>query len=280
MIAHNALHVPVFNSPVLQRVFQMALTGAYGQPSSVYQPAHNRSHHRHTSTKKDLMRPTKLKYKWNVLNMLLAKEHAPGTTAGIKLAFRFYATQWHVRPALVYTFLQELVFILVLMAGAIYVSPRRGLMYLYAPQQVGQWFINFINYLQHDGCEVDPHHQRMNHARNFTGPLFNFVFFNNGYHTVHHLYPGLHWSVLPERHEKLVAPHIHPNLCQPCFRKYFWKCLFVREDFLGRPVDPSHDDGEDEPIDFATKVVFETDGVDPPASPDDALAAPVKAKSL
>ena len=28
------------------------------------------------------------------------------------------------------------------MAGAIYVSPRRGLMYLYAPQQVGQCLLD------------------------------------------------------------------------------------------------------------------------------------------
>jgi len=258
VISHNALHVPVFNSNTLQRAFQIALTGAYGQPVSVYQPAHNRSHHRHTGTRQDLMRPTKLQYKWQILNMLLAKEHAPGTTGGLKLAWNFYSTQWKVRPALVYTFLFEFVCAIALLVGSFYISPRKCLMYFFAPQHVSQSFINFINYMQHDGCDVDPDHKGMNHARNFTGWFFNYIFLNNGYHTIHHMKPGLHWTVLPEKHRQLVAPHIHPNLVQPCFRKYLWRALFVREDYLGKPV-VVDDDGTDEPIQFDTSVVFETD---------------------
>lgn len=80
VITHNALHVPVFHSVALQKVFQLLLTVAYGQPCSVYQPAHNRSHHRHTGTRQDLMRSTKLQYRWNFLNIALSKEHAPGPT--------------------------------------------------------------------------------------------------------------------------------------------------------------------------------------------------------
>lgn len=34
-----------------------------------------------------------------------------------------------------------------------------------------------LNLLQHDGC--DPQH-RVNHSRNFTGPILNYFCFNNG----------------------------------------------------------------------------------------------------
>ena len=155
VISHNALHVPVFHSPTLQRAFQLVLTGAYGQPASVYQPAHNRSHHRHTGTKQDLMRPTKLQYKWNVLNMIFAKDHAPGPTAGFKLAWRFYSTQWRTRPELVYTFLFEFAFAISFLGVAFWLSPRKALMYVWLPQHVSQSFINFINFLQHDG-DISP----------------------------------------------------------------------------------------------------------------------------
>ena len=56
--------------------------------------------------------------------------------------------------------------------------------------------------------------------------------------------PGLHWTTLPEKHKEIVAPHIHPNLIVPCFRMYLWHALWVREDYLGRPVvvnDGEHD---------------------------------------
>ena len=62
MINHNALHVPVFRSAALQKLLQLALSGAYGQPSSIYHPAHNRSHHRHTGTRADLMRPQNMRW--------------------------------------------------------------------------------------------------------------------------------------------------------------------------------------------------------------------------
>jgi len=268
VISHNALHVPVFHSSLLQKGFQLLLTGAYGQPASVYQPGHNRSHHRHTGTTQDLMRPTKLQYKNNFLNILMSKEHAPGATGGLRLAVNFYKAQWNIRRDLVYTFLIELAFTGLVLFGSCYLSPRRCLMYVYGAQMMGQTFINSINYLQHDGCDVDPGHKGMNHARNFTGWFFNYIFLNNGFHTIHHMKPGLHWSVLPEHHERVVVPKIHPALNVACFREYLWRACFVREDYLGNKIEPGDDSRDwtlkDEDIVFDTKVVWETDAAPTP----------------
>src|SRR5262249_10925388 len=54
-----------------------------------------------------------------------------------------------------------------------------------------------VNFLQHDGC--DPESDTA-HSRDFTGWLTNIIFFNAGYHTVHHLHPGRHWSRLAAEH--------------------------------------------------------------------------------
>lgn len=54
----------------------------------------------------------------------------------------------------------------------------------------------------------------INSARNFVGSFTNYFFLNNGYHGIHHFYPYLHWSRLPEAHRVLMKPHIHPNLDQ------------------------------------------------------------------
>src|SRR5262249_15353578 len=60
---------------------------------------------------------------------------------------------------------------------------------------------------------------KFNHSRNITGRIFNFLVFNNGFHTVHHANPGAHWSTLPEAHAK-IAHEIHPDLNQPSF--WWW----------------------------------------------------------
>jgi hypothetical protein len=50
----------------------------------------------------------------------------------------------------------------------------------------------------------------------------NAFLFNNGYHTVHHATPGLHWSRTPEAHAK-VAHNIDPILNEPGFFSYLFR---------------------------------------------------------
>src|SRR5256885_8586212 len=56
---HNALHSPPFKARWANRVFQVILTLTYGHPVSAYVPGHNLSHHRHTQSRKAVMRTTK-----------------------------------------------------------------------------------------------------------------------------------------------------------------------------------------------------------------------------
>ena len=83
-----------------------------------------------------------------------------------------------------------------------------------------------MNLLQHDGCDEN---SEWNGSRNFVGKLVNFWTYNNGYHTIHHIEPGLHWSLLPAEHAKRVAPFIHPNLDQPSLLAYLFRCLLRPE---------------------------------------------------
>ena len=58
------------------------------------------------------------------------------------------------------------------------------------------------NYVQHVGCVPSSKHD---HSRNFTSPLWNWFVFDNGYHTVHHDQPGLHWSRYRALHASRAA---------------------------------------------------------------------------
>jgi len=113
-----------------------------------------------------------------------------------------------------------------------------------------------MNMLQHDGCDVNVdldssvEVKNWNGARNFVGPVINYLTFNNGYHTIHHMYPTMHWSRLPEEHKRQVKPHVHAALDQQCMARYIYKAFVFpgkRLDYLGNPVImPSGDEPADE----------------------------------
>ena len=51
-----------------------------------------------------------------------------------------------------------------------------------------------------------------NNARNFIGPVINYLTFNNGYHTIHHMYPSMHWSRLDDI-SCMLASQLPSSLC-------------------------------------------------------------------
>jgi len=70
-----------------------------------------------------------------------------------------------------------------------------------------------------------PHHSNIHSqdeysaSRNNLNKLFNILTWNLGYHTAHHIWPELHWSLLPARHEE-IKDKIPPELI---LNSYFWK---------------------------------------------------------
>lgn len=54
-------------------------------------------------------------------------------------------------------------------------------------------------------CSMQGHYEHARGATSHYGPLYNFLFFNDGYHAEHHASPGVHWSRLPERVEPAAS---------------------------------------------------------------------------
>ncbi|MEM9853135.1 MAG: fatty acid desaturase [Pseudomonadota bacterium] len=46
---------------------------------------------------------------------------------------------------------------------------------------------------------------RMRNAVSCYGALYNWFWFNNGYHQEHHCYPAVHWTEIPEYREKMLS---------------------------------------------------------------------------
>ncbi|MDX2089616.1 MAG: fatty acid desaturase [Kofleriaceae bacterium] len=240
VITHNTVHTPVFKSRTLNRIFQVFLSLTYGHPVSMFVPGHNLSHHKYLQTPKDRMRTDKMRFGWNLLNQLFFNFAVGG--AIFKDNAEYAKAMRTKRPVWYRQLMIELgayaVFLLATLAISIWQdgSPWRFLVFIVIPHQYAVWGIAGINFVQHDGTE--PGHA-YNHSRNFTGKLVNWFTFNNGFHGIHHMHPGLHWSLAPGVHAKELAPFVDPRLEEPsllayCFRAYIWPGRRLR--FDGTPV--------------------------------------------
>lgn len=241
---HNTVHSPVFKSRGPNRVLQIALSLTYGHPVSMFVPGHNLSHHKYLQTTRDRMRTDKMRYRWNLLNQLFFSFAVGGAI------FRNNA-EWvqkmrKQRPRWYRQFLVETAFYVGFLLVLLWLDWKKFIFFIVLPHQYAVWGISGINFVQHDGCDADHPH---NHSRNFTGWLINWFTFNNGFHGIHHMHPGLHWSLLPEAHAREVAPYVDPRLDQPSLIAYCWKAYIWpgrRMRFDGTPMvlgPPRTDDG-------------------------------------
>lgn len=234
VITHNTIHVPIFESRGMNRLFQVVLSFTYGHSVSAYVPGHNFSHHQHTQTTLDRIRTDKMRFRWNLLNQLFFFfRMAPGImkdeNAFAKRMLKEHP-RWFVQYAL------ELAVVMSIKVTLLIIDWQRALFILFIPHLYAAWGIVGTNYWQHDGC--DEHHP-YNHTRNFTGKFLNFLAFNNGYHSAHHDVPHMHWSLLPAYHQEHIVPHIHPNLNRVSLLSYLIEMHIwpgKRLDYLGKPM--------------------------------------------
>ena len=235
VITHNTIHHPIFRSKPLNKTFQVMLTLSYGHPVSAFVPGHNLSHHRFTQKPQDVMRTTKVDLGWNLLNVIA---FVPAVALSImRTDMAFIRAMKEKRPRWYRQLVLEWAILGVVSVALIVLDWRRFLAFFFVPHMMAAFGIIGINYLQHDGCDED---HPYNHSRNFTSRWFGWLTFNNGYHGIHHMQPSLHWSLLPEAHDRLVRPHIDPRLDQPSILAYAWR-NFVwpgkRLRYDGQPVE-------------------------------------------
>jgi fatty acid desaturase len=205
-INHNHQHHPTFVPRRLNRAFSVLLSLAAGMPATAIVPMHNDNHHVHNNHAADFVRASQMRCRWNLLNLLLFPVVAVAQYAPFR---RRELRSWRKeRPALYRQVRLERWLLYPLILALFGLRPLETLLYVVLPQLYGQWGILAINHIQHDGCDAD---SKYNHSRNFVGGWLNWWVFNNGYHTVHHLRPGLHWSELPSYHAE-IRSQIDPTL--------------------------------------------------------------------
>ncbi len=198
---HNHTHRKIFNSPALNTWFGRTWTVSGAWPSFFWQHAHVTVHHAHLLEDID----------WT-----LPKQRPDGSFENI-YTYSFFAWPFRYTPALWKDFtggrwearigrkaLIEFVIFLALWSIPFLIDPVMALGLWLLPAIVANAMVMAPGmYAQHAGCVRKTEARPYSHSTTFVSKLFNLTMFNIGYHIEHHDHPNVHWSQLPQLHEKL-----------------------------------------------------------------------------
>jgi fatty acid desaturase len=152
VITHNVIHLPLWRSPVLNKITRAALSLTYGFPVNEYVPGHNLSHHRYTQQRRDVMRTTKVRLSWNLANILtffpmVAFDVTRANAKYVEFAKetrREWYSERNVQAVLTWG----------LKIALLFVDWRKALLFVFVPHLGAVWGVTTVNYLWHDGCDA------------------------------------------------------------------------------------------------------------------------------
>lgn len=190
---HYQHHKPVFFHRPPNRLYELALFLETGMPPYLITLHHNLGHHRHyLEPEHDTLpwlRPDGRPLGFAACLWRNAVGHVTGT---IRIGRRFPKIYRRLRWMMALGCLP--------LAALAWIDPARTAIVFLGPMALALFNVARLGYEQHAGLDLDDH---LTASRNIENRLYNLVTFNSGYHTAHHLKPGLHWSELPAYHRAI-----------------------------------------------------------------------------
>lgn len=191
---HHHQHVPFFRSTLCNRLMEVVFGLQTGAISKVWVLHHNIGHH------ENYMDQTKDESAWRARNgrVMSAQEYT------WKLALSGYYCAWKNsddHPDHRRVFLLMMGLHLALIAALFVINPLSTVLIFMIPMAISFLITCRHTYDHHAGCSEEDEYAASN---NIMHRWYNILTGNLGYHTAHHLRPGLHWSKLPEFHAKIA----------------------------------------------------------------------------
>lgn len=198
---HHHQHVATFKQTFLNRLLEIMYGFQTGATSKAWTLHHVLGHHRnYLDQSKDesaWMRPD-----GKTMNVW---EYIFKVTGSIFFRIIKVGKKWpnHLRD-----YLMMLVLQLVLLALFFSFNWFNALFIFALPMVLGLALTVWATYDHHSNLDTQ---NEFEGSRNILDPLYNLMTGNLGYHTAHHIKQGIHWSKLPEFHEKIA--HKIPSSC-------------------------------------------------------------------
>ena len=220
-IVHNHQHLAMWTVKWLNIFTDNFLTVFYGFPVFAWIPTHNSNHHVHINKEQDYTKTYMASEKNNLLTLLTYPSLSGYKQQ--KAVGSYFVNLYKDNRRKFYFHLLQILSLVVWILVFLLMDWKKALLYVVIPQQLSLFTVLIFNYIQHIHADEE---SDINHSRNMTGRLLNFLLLNNGLHTAHHISPGIHWSRLREKHDQL-APKIDPRLNEENFAWYLLRVYIL-----------------------------------------------------
>ncbi len=208
-ISHNFIHNPFFTHRWLNRVFGVLETLAIGMPHQLY----HHYHMNHHWGDNDARGPDGSTRDWSSIYRY-SRNHHPEPFWRYCL-YSFFRVE--VSPVLRVAYkhgwanMTQVAVESLALAGFWAMMAWANWQYFcffYLPSFFFGWVLSYAEgYLEHYGA--DPGNPYANSVSSYNW-LYNFLWFNNGYHQEHHWDPKMHWTRMPALHEQ-IRPQLEAN---------------------------------------------------------------------
>lgn len=208
---HHHQHTPFFRSNPLNRLMEVVFGLQTGAVSNVWVLHHNIGHH------ENYMDQTKDESAWRTPDgrVMSSNEYTWRLAiTGYLCAFRNGEGRGNVR----WIFLAMAALQLVLVACLLAINPINALLVFIIPMLIAYFMTCRHTYDHHAGCSEEDEYAASN---NIMHRWYNILTGNLGYHTAHHLRPGLHWSKLPAFHARIAHKIPSANYRNPGYPMEF-----------------------------------------------------------
>lgn len=205
---HHHQHVPTFLSKWLNRALEVVYALHTGISTNAWVLHHVLGHHL------NYLDQTKDESAWRDRHGVRMGTFRYTMTVAITGYWRAYKVG-RKHPKYQREFLSCGVVVVLLVSSLIYFKPLQGILLFAMPMVWGLIVTSWHTYYHHSGLDTEDPYQA---SHNILHRGYNLVTGNLGYHTAHHVKPGLHWSKLPEFHATIadkIPEHLFTRACIP-----------------------------------------------------------------
>jgi fatty acid desaturase len=192
-VCHNHHHVSIFTRPWANRLIEVVMYLQTGTSPFSWTLHHNIGHHG------DYLDQDRDPARW---------QEADGSVMH-RLKYDFYNAAmiypeiWKIgprHPLLFGRFKRWLLLSNLALLALLAINPVNALIVFVLPMAFMLVVLLDNTFQQHSGLSTENHYLA---SRNVEHMLYNITSWNLGYHTAHHMYPGIHWSELPALHQRI-----------------------------------------------------------------------------
>lgn len=200
LVLHNHAHLTIFSVRSANALLGWLCHLSIGAPLETYKIHHVMSHHRYNNRFNSSGRD------WSSLFGFQGTRlpDRPVNKAYYVASFPFIAhgesLLWFLRAPtarLSRRFVTSMMIVGSISIFLVWLNPTGFLTFFLIPWAVVVFGMGYNNYDHHVRCRMTSEHDSSNNFLNF---YYTTLSFNEGYHVAHHLYPRVHWSLLPLYH--------------------------------------------------------------------------------